>query len=92
MYIIHCILVKAPLRVLYDKIQYKEEVEWQIQDKAKASAVFAMDPTMSAIFYRAALVYSTFTDFLVLCGWMKRSIISAFNKNSRHDDLGGYNC
>ena len=30
------ILVKAPLRVLYDKIQHKGGVEWQIQHEAKA--------------------------------------------------------
>ena len=63
-----CILAKAPLRVLYDKIQHEGRVKWQIQHEAKPSAVFATRPHPSAVFYCTTQVYGAFTDFLVLRG------------------------
>ena len=37
-------------------------VEWQIQNKAKSSAVFATRPHPRAKFYHTARVYGAFTD------------------------------
>ena len=54
------ILVKAPLRVLYEKYSTRSGVEWQIH--------LPRDPTPSAVFSRTARVYGAFTDLLVLCG------------------------
>ena len=50
------ILVKAPLRVLYDKIQHEER-----------GRVHEANP--SAVFYRTARVYSAFTDLLASFAW-----------------------
>ena len=48
------ILVEASLCLLYNKIQYGGKIELQLQHEAKSSAVFAIPPTASAIFYHAA--------------------------------------
>ena len=43
-------------------------VKWQIQHKAKPSAVFATRPPPGAVFYRTTQVYGAFTNLLVLRG------------------------
>ena len=50
------------------KYSTRGEVEWQIQHEAKPSAVFAMRPHLSAVFYCTTRVYGAFTDLLVLRG------------------------
>ena len=60
-------LVKAPLRVLYDKIQHEG---WgRVANTARGEVLYLpRDPTPNAVFYRTARVYGAFTDLLVLRG------------------------
>ena len=58
--------MKAPLRVLYDKIQHEG---WgQVANTAQGKAECPQNPTPSAVFYRTTRVYGAFTDLLVLRG------------------------
>ena len=65
----HNILVKALLRVLYDKITARG-VGSSGKYSIRQSRVLCLpwDPTLSAVFYRTARVYGAFTDLLVLRG------------------------
>ena len=64
------ILVKAPLRVLYDKIQHEG---WgRVANTARGEAEYCIchktTPRVLYVFYRTTQVYGAFTDLLVLRG------------------------
>ena len=57
-------------------------VEWQVQHKAKPSAVFALDPTLSTVFLHTSQVNGGLTNLLFCVGkvsgsdWSGRICIS----------------
>ena len=67
------VYVKAPLRVMYRKYSMRGGVEWQTQNEAKPSAVFARDPTPSTVFFHTSRVNGALTDLLFCVGRISSS-------------------
>ena len=60
------ILVKAPLQVLYYKIQYERWGQVTYNTRQSQVLYFPRDPAPSAVYYHTTRVYYAFTDLLVL--------------------------